>query len=610
MPIVTVPGQGDVSFPEGMSSDQMAAAIKQNFPDVGKAPAATKPNTTGPAASQDDLEEMRRTDPEGAANLEAQGYKPTDKPNPPPAKYAPEEVYISPDLPLNDKLKALGDTGIDINLAQQSSNFNPKAIQDQYKNKDSGFSDAVATSLGQSVPFVGDQAESAVRGATRFVGDVGTMIANHTYRSPADIEYAKLQDAINRNIKEQLINKGSNLDDYGNYKTPTLEKIGYGAGALGAGIATGGAADAALPAVAARGLVGAGLNTARGAAIGAVSGAASEPTDPVGGAKSGAVFGGALSAAGQGVGAGVRKLSENSPEVMQDIANTSDALIDKMGGVKGAGTAEVMGRPNLTGERSVSNMQNINIPSWIPGGNLVKKATGFLTGAEKSQSEKLVGTEAAANNANLALDTDEGWVNTLAKEPALQTQQAKLDMHDPSKFAEYYPQLSDEGKFAAVSGMVSNAYKTALQAGKNGVLDMPTLNQKLKDIINVTGDTSYVRGQQKWSLQGLQKLTEMASSNVSRDQLVNAINNIGPKGPGAAMGAAAIGLIDDVMGVGSHVAGHALQAPLIYNIGNRILDNKAVRNGLIDLAAAKNPNQTVRAMAAIKGAMDQPTNGE
>src|SRR3954464_11332876 len=44
MPVVEVPGMGDVEFPDDMSNEQIAAAIKQNQPKQSKQPEKSEPS--------------------------------------------------------------------------------------------------------------------------------------------------------------------------------------------------------------------------------------------------------------------------------------------------------------------------------------------------------------------------------------------------------------------------------------------------------------------------------------------------------------------------------------------------------------------------------------
>ena len=608
MPIVTVPGQGDISFPDTMSDKDIAGAIQKNFPDLGKQPAA--PTNSGPAASNAELEEMRRTDPEGAANLEAQGYQ--QKPNAPPASYKPEEVHIAPDLPIASKLSALAHTGIDIDLAKQSSNYDPKAIDQQYKDKNPGLVNNAATSIGSSVPVVGETVGNVERGVGHFMGDVGTAVAN-TVRSPADQEYAKLQDAINRNIQEQLINKGKNIDAQGNYSSPTGEKVGYGASALGAGIAGGEVTAAALPEVTATGLPGVGLRTARAAGIGAGAGAASEPTDPTHGAEVGAVTAGVLHPIGEAVGATgkaiINKVNKNKAGAAE-VAETGDTL----GSMRNATTptSVAFGNPNMTGAETIGKIPYV--------GSFLKD----VFGASKSQGLNWSKGSSAADVALDQMGTDANvlrkagqpttgsWQDVLKNEDAIKANPSAA--YDPKQFATIYPKLSDQGKQAAITGM----FKASL--AKNGVVDadgnlagynLAGVSSDLKNILETTKNQTFAKGEQKWTLQGLQKYLEasqpkgmnLSPANVSKMSAQDDASLWHPVMTAVKTGV--IGLADEVAsGLGFHIPGviALAKAQAAYRLANMAINNRAVRNGLINLSVAKTPGQISTAMQSVNAA--------
>lgn len=502
---------------------------------------------------------------------------------------------------------------------------------------------------------------------------------------------------------------------------PILTGTGQIAGTLAVGGLAGEAAAATLPSAASLGLTGTAkvaASAARGAGIGGAAGAATDPEHPLEGAAVGALTGGALDVAGQGLGAGVRALAKrggNSVQDMADIAATSDALIKPtnelgIGGVRGAGTADVLGLPNLTGEQSIAQgkLNLPTVPSWVPGSTIVNapakaanKLGGWLSGAEESQGAKAMGAETAAGAATYA--TPEGatgvgdTLDILKNEPALRNPQAAQDegyaaqkqvgeIYNTPGFKQYttdvadlsqqirktpagpaqdaliaqrqelvdkfkpiadnyseasqrlrdanaasragglppgdadvldaakanYNNLSDQGKNAYIQENLSSIAHDAMRTGQNGLMDIQAYNKALKDMISTTGNTSMVSGERKWTLQGLSKLVDMAANNgLTKQQLAKASENIGSSGYLGAATKAAFNLLDDVVLPGAHgVALGAVKIPALYNIANRALDSKVIRNGLIHLAQGKTPTQQIGALSAIAAGLNSSTGTE
>jgi hypothetical protein len=284
------------------------------------------------------------------------------------------------------------------------------------------------------------------------------------------------------------------------------------------------------------------LQVVKGAAQGAAASAVSSNKNPLSAAGYGALTGGVLSGTLGIAGAGIRALSENTPEEMENIAQTSDTLLRDTHGVKGAGVKEVLGRPNLMGEGTISR---------VPVARTV-------LGVGRNIASKAAGAEVAA----AAATTGEGdWAETLANEQAFQTPQGRIDMHDPAKFGEYYPKLSIAGKKAALRGMIDNS----LSVLKNGQYDLPKLANNLNQMIGQVGDQvgedSYGG---KWTLKGLHRLVTSINNIQYDPELASKIASKAQDDPngfkkvihGAAnfIGAgAAIDLLDDP---GEFVAKH------------------------------------------------------
>lgn len=540
--------------------------------------------------------------------------------SPTPSVVQPEEVSIQPGSSVADQETAYRAMGINLDLAKTSKRYDPNSFNRIHKdatNPDNPSAadldtmratnpEGAAIVESQSGPDATGNFGQGVNQFGRDVGGLGTRVTG----SAADTEVAKLNDYLNRNVNERFINGGQNIDDDGNYSKPFGQKAGYGTAATVSGIAGGEIVAAALPEVAATGGIGAILGIGRGTLIGSAAGAASEPTNPIAGAKSGAIAGGVLSTVAQGTGAVVRALSKNgTPAELADLASTSDALTVG-NGTKPIGIAEVLGRPNLTGEQTAVKLTNL-IPSWIPGG---QRVTNLLTGAAKSQAQKGAGINAAISEAtDMSAGQTVGelpeWLKTLNKEPALQSFQAKVDLANPATFAKYYPQLSNAGKTAATQGMIENAGKTAFNPA-TGSYDAGAFSKSLGDILNVTGDQTFLRGEQKWTLQGLQKLAQIASNPTMQDALKKApFGGIDTAGTASRW---AISGIDDLLGVAHTTSGilHgsllAIKPPAWYGIANQIAGSKAVRNSLIGLAQAKTPVQTISALASLASQADNP----
>ena len=543
----------EVNFEPGSSTDsqeegynqiagidlKLAKQSKQYNPNLYN---DTYKATTTPDVSEDDLAEMRKTDPEGAALVESQNAGP------------------------------------------------PKVDGPSWTKSVSNFGQGV-DQFGRDISNLGTRVLSKINAPASTGG---------TIRSDADVEYAKLQDAVQRNINEQVLNNGDNIDASGFYHSPTGKNVGYGTAATLAAAPVAELASAALPEVAATGLAGAGLRVARGVIPDAAAGAVADPNNPGEGAAT-AVGGGALlRTAGLGAGAAVRAISKNSPEMMQQIADTSDALIQPGSGIKGAGTAEVLGRPNLTGQKTLAAgnplLSNL-LPDWIPGAKLVKKVGGALTGAEDAQAAKLLGTENAASAAGYTeAGGPKNWQQVLDQEPVFKNMNPSS--YTPEMMTHFYPQLTPNGKNAVVSGMLEHAFDDAANGKQN--VDLPTYSAKLQNIIDLAGNKEFpLQGEQKWTLVGLKKLVDMSASapTLTKDQLASGISRIGAS---PFTGAAAIGLLDDVFPQLAHGAvGTALKASLIYNVGNRILDSKVVRNALISLAQTNAPKPVMNALKNI-----------
>lgn len=527
--------------------------------------------------------------------------------SPTPSVVQPEEVSIQPGSSVADQETAYRAMGINLDLAKTSKRYDPNSFNRIHKdatNPDNPSAadldtmratnpEGAAIVESQSGPDATGNFGQGVNQFGRDVGGLGTRVTG----SAADTEVAKLNDYLNRNVNERFINGGQNIDDDGNYSKPFGQKAGYGTAATVSGIAGGEIVAAALPEVAATGGIGAILGIGRGTLIGSAAGAASEPTNPIAGAKSGAIAGGVLSTVAQGTGAVVRALSKNgTPAELADLASTSDALTVG-NGTKPIGIAEVLGRPNLTGEQTAVKLTNL-IPSWIPGG---QKVTSFLTGAGRSQAQKAAGIDSAIGNAS-QVDSSE-WIATLQKEKALQTPQAKIDMHDPSTFAKYYPQLSPAGQKAATQGMISNAGNKALRS--DGSFDPKAFSAGLDDILKVIGDQSVITGEAKYSLLGLKKLADIASNPSMQKSLADAGGSFATTDKIGLLTRLGISASDDIAGLAHTATGimHgtllAVKPPAWYGLANQFAGSKGVRNALIGLAQAKTPVQTISALSSL-----------
>ncbi len=353
-------------------------------------------------------------------------------------------------------------------------------------------------------------------------------------------------------------------------------------------------------------------NIAKGTAVGAVSGAASS-NHPLTGAEYGAITGGALSGVLEGAGAGVRLLSRNTPYEMQQVADTGDTLLQNTQGLKRPGIKEVMGVPNLTGEQT---LQNTPYVSKVVNAPVIKHILGVAGSAAKKVASGDVAAARAATG-------DGDWFQTLENEPAFQTQEGKLALHDPTKFGQYYPQLSDAGKKAALRGMIDNS----LSVLKNGQYDLPKLNDTLKTMISQVGNQVGEDGLGgKWTLVGLQKLTDAFSKynvdpelraeiaakagvNPSGIQKIlgiggNILHGLGVGG-GIAFGAGALADPEEAiekLSLGllhSPTLGHLVGGALAYRAVNTALDSPVGRDALIAIAKARTPSMLNSAIGAF-----------
>lgn len=591
-----------VSGPEGSNQSDAFNILQSHMAGPTENPASAPQVQPTPKPTRQEIDEIAKTDPEGAANLEAQNAAPDARPQL-PQLVKPEEVYIAPDAKLSDKEAAWKAMGIDVDLAKQSKNYDPDAINQQYKDKNPGLGQNVATSIGESSPVASDTVTHVFKGLVNFGGDIKDLLLNNSVRSPADIEHGKLQDAINRNINEQLINKGENLDANGNYSSPTGEKVGYGTGALAAGIATGGAADAVLPEVAGAGLLARGAQVGRSAIIGGASGAASEPTNPLQGAETGALTGGVLSTAAQGVGAGVRAVSKNAVAI-NDAANIVGAK---------PGIAEILGKPNLVGERAMSTTPFI----------------GWLSGTAQSQATKMLAAGTALPRAAQAINTEylagKNWYQVLKDSPVPMGETTFGTIPDISapNFKAIYNNLPQEQKYATIQGLLEGGWSDAASAGANSVGSgsstsvissmMKSSSTSLSQIVKTIGDQEFVRGPQKWTLDGLQKLLDISNNpKLAAKYTQGALNNLTGKTSKITsfITSTIPNLADDVLSVGAGGTAHGVASvagglPWKFQMMNWMLNSKSARNALTNLASANTNAQTISALSALATASDQ-----
>jgi hypothetical protein len=504
--------------------------------------------------------------PASVPKLGKQSWTPPDTPTQAeaPKVVKPEETYIHPNATKDDLVRAAKLWGLDPKLIAQSKNYNfDAALKDNQKPL--GY-DADLIDTGLSKVGVG---QNFNQGMVEQMQSLGNKLAT-VWRNPADQEAAKFEQMLRQSNFTQRQMKGEDNSQYnGGYDAP----LSRGAGKLTSGVLA--AAPVAITAGAALPVVGAGAIALP--VEGAIYGAIGSPEDMTGGAVAGAVTGGLFKAAGMGAKAAARGLNPNGA-----------AAGDVIGTAKALGADRAVGMAEATGSAPISSIQ-----AFAARTPFVKSLSGVGTAVP----EKAAVAQTIPGNAVKALQGGaDDWGSVLSKEVDV----SKLPLQNPLAMSPIYSGLSADGKNAALAGMLETAAKSTTT---NGVVDLGALASKVSDIHKTLGISGQaLKGEQAWTLQGLEKLLQSTSKLEDLASTVKPSDTL------------------NVIGVGILLreVGHALSNPIGAatdligaKIGDKVfswlLNSPASRDALIRLSGAKTTAQIAEGVAGVAKAIEAPS---